>query len=90
MKVLEAFAHRVPVVSTQLGAEGLAVEDGVHLLLADRPEAFAEACERLCRDLGLRRRLADAAESLFEDRYESAVARARVRDLVVSLTDRQK
>ena len=32
LKILEAFAQRVPVVSTPLGAEGLGVEDGVHLL----------------------------------------------------------
>ena len=32
VKILESFAHRVPVVSTTLGAEGLDVEDGVHLL----------------------------------------------------------
>ena len=35
VKILESFAHRVPVVSTSLGAEGLDVEDGVHLLVAD-------------------------------------------------------
>ena len=47
LKILESFAHRVPVVSTTIGAEGLQVEHGVHLLLADDPEAFAAACERL-------------------------------------------
>ena len=37
LKILESFAHRVPVVSTTIGAEGLQVEDGTHLLLADDP-----------------------------------------------------
>ena len=41
LKILESFAHRIPVVSTTVGADGLDVEDGVHLLLADRPEEFA-------------------------------------------------
>ena len=41
LKILESFAHRIPVVSTTIGADGLDVEDGVHLLLADRPEEFA-------------------------------------------------
>ncbi len=50
VKILESFAHRVPVVSTRLGAEGLEVEDGVHLLLADGPEDFAAATVRLLRD----------------------------------------
>ena len=37
VKILEAFAHRIPVVSTSLGAEGLGAEDGVHLLVGDDP-----------------------------------------------------
>ncbi|MEO7837333.1 MAG: glycosyltransferase family 4 protein, partial [Acidimicrobiales bacterium] len=40
IKILEAFAHRIPVVSTTLGAEGLGAVDGRHLLLADDSEAF--------------------------------------------------
>ena len=50
VKILESFAHRVPVVSTTLGAEGLDAEDGVHLLLADDPEEFAAATVRLLGD----------------------------------------
>ncbi len=86
-KILEAFAHRIPVVSTRLGAEGLGAEDGVHLLVADHPDAFAAACARLCSDLVLRRRIVDAAEDLFKECYESAAARARIHDIVASLTD---
>ena len=41
IKLLEAFAHRIPAVSTSIGAEGLAVVDGTHLLLADDDDAFA-------------------------------------------------
>jgi glycosyltransferase involved in cell wall biosynthesis len=52
-KILEAWAAAVPVVSTSLGAEGLPVLDGEHLLLADTAPAFADAVSRLltCRDL---------------------------------------
>jgi glycosyltransferase involved in cell wall biosynthesis len=85
-KVLEAFAHRVPVVSTPIGAEGLAAVDGVHLLIADQPAAVAEACARLCNDPGFRGRLVDAAERLFKERYESKVARDAIRRVVSSLT----
>jgi len=46
LKILEAFAYGRPVVSTPKGAEGLEVEEGVHLLLADTPTTFADACER--------------------------------------------
>lgn len=42
IKTLEAFAHRRPVVSTPKGVEGLGVRPGVHALVADNAEAFAE------------------------------------------------
>jgi GT2 family glycosyltransferase/glycosyltransferase involved in cell wall biosynthesis len=41
VKLLEAFAAGIPVVSTAVGAEGLADEDGRFCALADSPEAFA-------------------------------------------------
>lgn len=44
IKILEAFAHRVPVVSTSMGMEGLNVLDGEHLLVANGAEALARAC----------------------------------------------
>ena len=56
VKILEAFAHRIPVASTTFGAEGLDTADGVHLLLADGAEALAAACARLLEDIDLRRR----------------------------------
>jgi len=78
LKVLEAFAQKVPVVSTTLGAEGLGVGDGVHLLLADTPDGLAGACARLLGDEGLRGRLADAAHELFLRRYADDVVAERV------------
>jgi glycosyltransferase involved in cell wall biosynthesis len=82
VKILESFAHRVPVVSTTLGAEGLDVEDGVHLLLADDPREFAAATVRLLGDPRLRTRLTEAAEARYLDRYDGRVADEGVRRLV--------
>jgi glycosyltransferase involved in cell wall biosynthesis len=42
VKLLEAFAAGIPVVSTTIGAEGLAVRQGEFCLLADRPSEFAD------------------------------------------------
>jgi glycosyltransferase involved in cell wall biosynthesis len=80
IKILEAFAHCVPVVSTWIGAAGLAVEDGRHLLLADDPRALADACARVINDEPLRSALVQAARELVEARYdwrliESQIAR---------------
>jgi len=81
LKVLEAFAHRIPVVSTTLGAEGLGAVDGVHLLLADEPEDVAAAVARLLADTQLRRSLADRAHQLYLDHYDEALVERRVADL---------
>ena len=82
LKILESFAHRIPVVSTTIGAEGLQVVHGVHLLLADDPEAFAAACAQLLTDPDLRGHLVDAAENLYLQRYERSAARDRIKALV--------
>ena len=47
LKIYEAMAMEMPIVSTTVGAEGLPVSDGVELLLADTPEEFADAVVRL-------------------------------------------
>jgi glycosyltransferase involved in cell wall biosynthesis len=49
-KVLEALAMARPVVTTPLGVEGVAAEPGVHLLVADGPDAFAGAVLGLLAD----------------------------------------
>jgi glycosyltransferase involved in cell wall biosynthesis len=82
LKILESFAHRIPVVSTTVGADGLDVEDGVHLLLADRPEEFARACRRLIEDRALARRMVDAAERRYLERYEWSTAKISIQRLV--------
>lgn len=45
IKLLEATAHGVPIVSTSLGAEGLGLKNGQHLWLADTPRRFAAAID---------------------------------------------
>jgi glycosyltransferase involved in cell wall biosynthesis len=50
LKILEALAMERPTVSTTVGAEGLEVEAGRHLLIADDPASFADAIVGLFRD----------------------------------------
>jgi glycosyltransferase involved in cell wall biosynthesis len=70
LKILEAMALGTPVVATSKGAEGLVAQDGVHLLLADRPELFAQQVIRLLRDEPLRNKLAGQARQLVEAQYD--------------------
>ena len=57
IKLLEAFAHGVPVVATRAAAAGLDVTDGHHLLLADDVRDVAAAVARLATDASLAERL---------------------------------
>ena len=70
LKVLEAMAAGVPVISTSLGAEGLAVTDGKHLILADTPLEFAAAISRVASDDVEWRQIALAGRELAASRYD--------------------
>ena len=85
LKILEAAAHRIPVVSTTIGAEGLGFEDNHHLLIADDAATFATACLRLLEEPPLRRRLADEAEKAFLTEYQWPGTRQRIMTLVRAL-----
>ena len=81
IKVLEAFAYRVPVVATAVGVEGLDAEAGLHLLVADGADEFATACARLLRDPALALALAERAHALLAPRYAFPTVAARIREL---------
>ena len=70
LKILEAMSLGTPVISTVKGAEGLEVEDGTDLLLAETPGEFAEQVLRVLRSAELRERLASSASRLVADKYE--------------------
>ena len=69
LKILEAMALNTPVVSTAKGAEGLNVNHEENILIANEPEAFAEAVIRLLRDPDLHKRLSDNAYKLVSEHY---------------------
>ncbi len=81
LKILESLALGTPVVSTMVGAEGLDLQDGEHLLLADSPEAFAMAVVRALGDTSLRSRLAAAGRRRVAERYRWSSIRSRVAEL---------
>jgi sugar transferase (PEP-CTERM/EpsH1 system associated) len=68
LKILEAFAARVPVVSTRFGAEGIDCEAGREILFAETPDEFAVALSRLEADASLRHGLVERA-SILARRY---------------------
>jgi glycosyltransferase involved in cell wall biosynthesis len=55
VKIVDAWMWGLPVVSTSVGAEGIDTRPGENILIADTPEAFAQAVVRLLQDPGLAR-----------------------------------
>lgn len=69
LKIPEAMAAGVPVVSTSMGAEGLNSENNKHLLIADTPNDFSMAVERILVDENLALHLKKNARVLMEKSY---------------------
>jgi polysaccharide biosynthesis protein PslH len=87
-KVLEAMAMGVPLVASSIAVQGLAVESGVHLFIADDEAEFAAKVKRLLLEPALRARMAAAARQYVEtshqwrvviQRYEAELARSVAR-----------
>jgi glycosyltransferase involved in cell wall biosynthesis len=70
LKILEAMALHTPVLATPKGAEGLAVEGDIHLLLAESPDQFARQVLRLLREPELRQRVSAGAFELVQRNYD--------------------
>jgi glycosyltransferase involved in cell wall biosynthesis len=70
VKLLEAFAAGIPVVSTKLGAEGLADKTGLICELADNPKEFAAAVVSLLEDPGRGERLAMEARAVVAQSWD--------------------
>lgn len=85
VKIVEAMALGVPVVSTTLGAEGLGVTDGRELVIADGAEAFADALVRLERDETLRGSLASSSRAFVARELDRELLGRRLLDFYRSL-----
>ena len=70
VKILEALAKGLPIVTTSIGCEGIAVENGRHLLVADSPHKFAQATLRLLKDHAYANTLARNGRDLIEKYYD--------------------
>ena len=78
VKLLEAFASGIPVVSTRIGAEGLARQDGEFCLLADQPEPFAEKVLQVLDDPPLAAEMAARARAEVVANWDMAAITARL------------
>lgn len=74
VKILHALARGMPIVTTTLGAEGIALTHGRDALIADRPAEFAAAIDDVLSDRVLADRLGRSARALFESHYDYRAA----------------
>ncbi len=77
-------ALQTPVVSTHKGAEGLDIQDNLHILIADTPEDFAGNIIRLLDDVNMRNKLVNHAYQLVQEKYEWSVVMPRLINLIES------
>lgn len=85
LKILESLALGTPVVSTTVGAEGLDLRHGDHLLLADRPENFADSVIQLLSDETYSQKLASQGLERVRRLYLWSAIRKQVQDRSASL-----
>lgn len=76
-KLIQALMVGTPTVSTSIGIEGLELESGNHVLVANEPDLFAKSITSLCTNRGLWERLARQGRLHIEARYSRAPARKR-------------
>jgi len=78
LKILEAMAAGVPVVATTLGAEGLAVQHGENIVIADTDEALRDALVSLAQDPASRARLIESGRALVKAQYDWSTIGAKL------------
>lgn len=68
-KIIEAIATKTPVVTTSLGAEGLQLRPGKHVLIGDNTQSLIKQTVKLLKDRQLQETLANSAQSIVERSY---------------------
>lgn len=84
VKIIEAFSHGMPVVSTSTGAEGIQCTDGEDILLADRPAEFAKKMEEML-DLELREKISDNCRKVYMQNHSIAAMGRKLNYLMENL-----
>lgn len=82
IKILEAFCHRLPVVSTSIGAEGLGTRHAENILIADEAQDFARQCVELLRNPARRSEIASAAWVYSRENFGNRVISHKIDEIV--------
>ena len=84
-KITQSMSWGLPVVSTSIGAEGMHLEHGKNVLVADKAAIFAKHIVQLHRDPELWQRLSQNGLKTIEEHFSMAAAKRNTRELLVQL-----
>ncbi len=85
IKVLEALANGIPLVTTHIGCEGFELVDDVHALIRNEPLDFASACARVLTDDAQCLNLSNSGRRFFVEGYSSTVIGEKIRQLALDV-----
>jgi polysaccharide biosynthesis protein PslH len=88
VKTLEAMAAGKLVISTTIGMQGISAVAGTHYLLADTPQAFADAVDAALSNKAQATAIGHAAAALIRDEYDAAALAATLSQKVEALLSR--
>ncbi len=84
-KILEAMSMGKAVVTTTLGAQGIPVRSGEHLVVADTPNEFAKETVLLLKDPRMRETLGANARKLVEEQYSWEIITKALNELLINI-----
>jgi O-antigen biosynthesis protein len=86
VKLQEAIAYGIPIVTTSVGASGLALEDGVNAFIKDQPDIFIESLNRLLGSEELANQHSLNLIQTFKENYAETVVHKRLDHILISNT----
>lgn len=87
MKILEAAAMSMPILTTSVGVEGLEFKNNESCIIEDTPEGWASAIMRLNSDPDFRKLLGVNANRIFKEKYSPAVLADKRNEIYKKICD---
>ncbi len=88
LKNLAAMASQLPIVSTQIGVEGLDVKHKQHVLIGDTPAKIADYIVKIIKTPQLAEKLAKATRKHVEDNFDWKIVASKLSDLYIQLAQK--